>query len=507
MDKVALIGLDLGTTSCKVVCYTHEGLQIAEASSSYELSHPVSGWAELDPDHVLAAVCEVLASVEKPLAMFDRLALAVSAQGEAFVLTDAKGHALTRIPVSMDMRGSALISEFKDRQDVRDASGQSGHGLTSLTSFSKLLWFRQNEAALLERASRFLCVGEFFMAQLGLDPVMDHSMAARSGMFDFDQQVWATGLIELAGLPSKMLPPLAPSGTPVGVVPASRMERFGLARDVLISTGGHDQACAVLGAGASNLGTGLFSTGTTEAVALACSKPLPQVGHMNLFPYPHVVADMSILLFGTQNGGRVLDWLSVLLGNPDKAAILDELPRLPSQIVSIPHFAGSGSIVNDDSAHAIVHGMGYETDQGAFALAVLESITMEQAEGLVRLKEAGIDITELRAVGGSTRSDRWMQIKADVLNRPVCRLAQPDTACTGSAILAGIGAGVLRTVTGIEKLFAKPGRTFVPRPEFAQIYSMKRDLARAIYAQASELQHRFEDLKAAVTRLHEIRKG
>ena len=88
-DSIALLGLDIGTTSCKVVGYSGEGRRIAQAASGYALSHPQAGHAELDPDDILGAVRQVLTEVAPSLDGFARIALATSAQGEAFVLADA----------------------------------------------------------------------------------------------------------------------------------------------------------------------------------------------------------------------------------------------------------------------------------------------------------------------------------------------------------------------------------------------------------------------------------
>ena len=500
-DTVALLGLDIGTTSCKVVAYTADGARIAQAACSYPLSHPQPGWAELDPDDILAAVRQVLGEVDPMLNRFERIALATSAQGEAFALVDPNGRALGPLPVSVDMRGRAAVAALRANPAAARAAAAGGQELNALTSLAKLLWFRDAQDRPLDRADKALCVGEFVMRHLGLQPIMDHSMAARMGLLDVRSLDWSDALIAAAGISPRLLPPVAPAGRYVGTVPAARASTLGLNRAVEVYTGGHDQACAMLGAGVTDNRTALYSIGTTEAIGVPATSIAEGVADLHIFPYPHVVEGRYVILFGSQNGGRVLPWLASLLGRDGTPLVPDDLPPTPSMITFVPHLAGSGTVLADETAKATILQLDYDTTPEMLILAALEGITMEQALGLSRLGETGIRPDRLRAVGGGSRSDIWMQIKSDILGLPIDALDEPDTACAGAAVLAGVGAGVFPSAEQGAAHFVRVRRQFAPRRAFGEVYRLKQELYRQSYLATAGLRPLLAELEAAVAAL------
>ena len=500
-QDAALLGLDIGTTSCKVVAYGGDGRRLAQAARGYALLHPQPGWAELDPDDILAAVAAVLAEVAPALAGFERVAMAISAQGEAFVLVDADGRAASMVPVSVDMRGRAAIEAMKADPVALAAASSAGQQLTALTSLAKLLWFRDAPGSPLDRADQALCVGEFVMRHFGLVPVMDHSMAARTGLLDMRRRFWSGPLLAAAGLPARLLPALAPAGSFVGTVPAARMAGAGIDHDVDVYAGGHDQACAMLGAGVTDDRTALYSIGTTEAIGVPASGFRDDLADLHIAPYPHVVEGRTVILFGSQHGGRVLPWLAGLLGRDGQPLIPAGLPDAPSRIVVVPHLAGSGTVLADDDATATVLGLGYGTSPEVLVHAALEGITFEQGLGLARLAGRGITPARLRAVGGGTRSDVWMQMKSDILGVPIDVLDEPDTACAGAAVLAGVGAGIFASAEEAAARLVQVDRQFAPRPEHRAIYALKQELYRRTYEATASLRPLVHELEQALARM------
>lgn len=501
LDKITLLGLDIGTTNCKLIAYTPDGNVLAEATAGYCVRNPQPGFAELDPDDIMKAVTNLFRKIAPAIADCSNLSMAISAQGEAFILVDSDGVALSAAPISVDMRGRDLVATFGARTEVRDAGRAAGQTLNALTSLSKLLWFKDAEAETLAQAAQVLCVGEYVMRQLGVSPAMDYSMASRMGLLDNIKLHWSQELISLAELPAAIFPPVVPSGTMVGTVSIDVARRFGLNHAIEVYAGGHDQVCAMLGAGVVEAGTGLYSIGTTEAIALTMDGFQADLISQNSSPYPHVITGKYVELTGNQSGGRLLDWFRDLRGCDQTGALFIDLPDLPSQVTVLPHFAGSGSMLADEESRGIITGLSFQTTPQEMAHAVLEGITLEQALALREKCERGFVIKRLRAVGGGSRSPQWMQIKADITGLPIDCMEYSDTACSGAAVLAGLGSGVLTSINDAVAKFARLGTTYRPRPEFTEIYQEKLDLYYEIYRGQTRLQTKQSALATKINAL------
>ncbi|MEP3279912.1 MAG: FGGY-family carbohydrate kinase [Stappiaceae bacterium] len=499
--KSAILGLDIGTTNCKLIAYSCNGHILAEAVAGYEVHHPRPGFAELLPADMMSAVTSLLQSIAPAIAGSDDLSMAISAQGEAFVLVDKDGMALSAAPVSIDMRGHELIAAFKRRTDVQSASHTAGQALNSLTSLAKLLWFKDEAPDVLGQCAQVLCVGEYVLKQLGLCPAMDYSMASRTGLLDCARLQWSDELIGLAELPKRIFPPVVQSGSLVGTITREVAEKYGINVPINVFAGGHDQVCAMLGAGVVNSETALYSIGTTEAIALTIDGFQSDRVSEYAPPYPHVVPGKYVALMGNQTGGRLLDWFKKLRGIRDTEALFVDLPDLPSPVTVLPHFSGSGTVLADEAARGIIAGLNFQTTPQDLTHAVLEGITMEQALALRDSCNLEPPIKRLRAVGGGSRSSRWMQIKADVIGLPIDCLENPETACSGAAILAGVGSGALASREEAVTQFARVGPTYHPRDEYTEIYREKLDLYFDIYRSQKAHQAKQTALTARIAAL------
>jgi len=497
---VALFGLDIGTTACKLVAYDTNGTELAQARQEYPVESPQKGWAELDPDTVFDAVRSVLSHVAPQVKAYRSVALAISAQGEAFVPVDAEGRALMRAPVTADARGQVAAVQFRQAFGDEDIAALTGHRLTHWSTLSKLLWMRQSAEDLMRRTRRVYCFGDYVLHRFGLEPRMDYSMAARTVMFDVNRLDWSARLISEAGLDISILPPVVAGGTVIGHI-GPGLPELGLDSPITVVAGGHDQACAALGAGVVSAGTGLYSIGTTESLAIATTGPQQALPLANIPNYPHVVPGSFIAIAGTQNGGRLLQWYRDLVGASDAAEILAEVTDFPSAAVLIPHFAGTSTVLDDDTALGVLAGLSLDATRPEITHAVLEGITFDQGAALAEMRRSGLDVEQLTAVGGGTRSTEWMQIKADMLGVPIQTLEGSEAACAGAAMLAGLGSGALPTVDIAVSAFVKTSTAFQPRAEFAALYERKNSIYRSIYRSLRSIWPELREMEEEISAL------
>lgn len=497
---MSLLGIDAGTTSCKAVAFDLKGNVLATASREYALSTPAPGHLELDANSVWEAVCATVRQVNG--AMYDPVtALAVSAQGEAVTPVAADGTVLAGSPVTFDTRAIAQATRLEEaigRERLAAITGQPPHAMFTI---AKLMWWAENAPGLLERTWKFLCFGDFISLRLGAQPVIDYSMAARTMAFDIHSRAWSPDILAAAGIPAEKLPCPAPSGTVIGRVSPELAADLGFVCQPAIVTGGHDQPCGAFGAQATAPGEAMFAIGTTICLAPVFAQPEPRLTAFDYPCYPHVVPERWISLAGNFTGGSLLRWFRDVFGEPEMLHALmsgqdvyeiltSEAGDAPSPLFVLPHFAGSGAPHNDPHSKGAVIGLGFDTTRAQVIRALLEGVMFEMALNREALAAAGIAVDRAIAIGGGTRSDRWLTIAADILGIPIVRAAQTEAACWGAARLAGIGAGLLAWEDSSDRAMVQ---AFLPDAERREYYRGRLDIYRELYGALRPINARIQE--------------
>lgn len=489
---MSLLGLDVGTTGCKAVAFDRKGQVLARSYREYPLLRPRSGWLELDPEVVWGNLRACIREVNSQLASDPVEALAVSSQGEAVVPVSVDGRVLANSPVTFDNRAVPQSEWWMQAIDRRRLYAITGQPLHPMFTINKIMWWREQEPSIYQRAWKFLCYGDFVLWKLGTEPVIDHTMAARTMAFDIRARRWSDEILTLAHLDADKLPQAAPSGTLVGKIPPTLATDLGFQGDVLAVTGGHDQPCGALGAGVMRSGEAMYAIGTTECIAPVFSRPVERLGDEGYPCYPHVAPEMYITLAGNFTGGALLRWYRDVLGFEERQiaartrqdvydVIIAQVTERPSNLLVLPHFAGTGSPFNDPVARGAIVGLTFDTRREDIVKAILEGITFELALNLKYLRRAGINIDELRAIGGGVKSRTWLQMKADIMATPVAALAVSEAACLGAALLAGWATGVYASLREAIDTTVRVRELFQPDPGRARFYSERLSAYEGLY--------------------------
>jgi xylulokinase len=231
-------------------------------------------------------------------------------------------------------------------------------------------------------------------------------------------------------------------------------------------------------------GIAALSAGTADVLSTAFSEPKLNDAMFNGF-YPcylHTKRDMCFTFALNHIGGILLRWYRDTLGGEEVRAaqsagrdpyevIVESIPEGPSPVMVLPHFNGSGNPVCDMNARGALVGLTLSTTRPDIVKAILECLAFEMRINLDYWGGAGIVVDELRAVGGGARSPRWLQIRADILGRPVRTLKVREAACLGAAILAGTAAGLYGSVDeGIGRT-VRLDHTYQPRADSVSRYT------------------------------------
>jgi len=442
------LGLDIGTTGCKAVAFDAAGRMLAVAYREYPLLSPRPGWAELDSARVCDDCFAVIREAAAATAGDPIRSLGISSQGEAFTPVAAGGELLGNAMVSSDARAAALVTLPVGDLSPRQLYELTGHTPHPMFTLYKLLWLRQEQPERWRQAAKFLCFEDLLHHRLGLEPAMSWPLAGRTMLFNVTSHRWEPQILDVLDLdPQRLARPVA-AGSVVGTIPPSVARSLGLRSDVLVVAGGHDQPCGALGAGVTQPGVAMYASGTVECICPAFAEPVfdQRLFGGNLCTYDFTLPGMSTTVLFSLTGGNLLRWARDQWGAAEVAQaaqsgrdpyelLVAQMPDEPTDLWVLPYFTPSGTPYFDAALPGAILGLRLSHTRGQVLRALVEGVALEMRLNLELLDAAGQGVGELRAIGGGAKNPRLVQIKADMLSRPITTLAVTEAAALGAAIL------------------------------------------------------------------------
>jgi xylulokinase len=490
---VALLGIDVGSTALKATLYALDGEKIAGASLEYGAAKSGGGLAA---DSLWRALADVIRRLRAAAPATAIRAAAISSHGESFVPADRAGRAIGPFTLNTAPIAEGEAAAFADHFGKAEIFRRTGLPVHSMYTLPKIAWLRANRPDIFAAADRFLCVEDYILTRLGVGSFISTSLASRTMALDLESCAWIDDYLAFAGIGKAQLATPVASGTPVGRAAPDACDELGLPHDVEWVIGGHDQGCCSLGAGGIAEGIAVDGTGTFECVSIPVRDAVPTPAALGCnFPIErHTVAPLKLTLSYIA-GGVALKWfrdvasrhtleLAAARGVDPYELILADLPEEPTGILMFPHLIGTGTPWLDARARGAVVGIDAGTTYEEFAKAAIEGITLEMGWNLELQAAIGTVIGRIHAVGGGARSDRWLQMKADIFDREV--VAVPgEASCAGAAMGAGVGIGAFGSHDEAVAAFVREGKVFTPRPHQVAAYRQKaahyRDMARRLY--------------------------
>lgn len=503
---MSLIGLDVGTTGCKAILFDPTGRILSQASREYSILTPEPNWAEQDAERVWTLAWEALKEAVSKNPGEPPQAMALSVQGEAVIPVDAESRALRHAILGMDTRTGNENRWLVERFGAESLFARTGMPVHTINTLPKLLWLQRHEPDVWSRARQFLLYEDFFLRRLSGKATISHCLASRTQMYDLAAGGWATDILETCGIDPGRLAPLAGPGIGViGTLGKDMVEELGLKGEVLLANGGHDQACAALGSGVIRDGLAMVSTGTAEVVEVAMRTPMltDALREGGISVYRHVVPNLYVAMTLNHSGGLLLRWFRDTFchseleqarraGRDAYDLILDGSPQGPTDLMVLPHFAGSGTPTLDTSSRGAILGLTFATDRATLAKAILEGLSFELRINLDLLRDSGIAVEELRAAGGGARSPLWLQLKADICRVPLRVPHVTEAACLGAALLAGVACGVYQDLDAAVSSAVRLGPQITSDRQTSDLYDTRFGLYRRLYPVLRNLQNRLQ---------------
>jgi xylulokinase len=451
-----------------------DGKILGSAQREYDVLHPQPGWAELDSQAVWTSIKAAIKEAVHATHADPVVALSVSSMGEAMTPVSRDRRILGNCLLGFDTRGAETLQRLATLEPTTFFE-RSGNVPSIIYGGQKLVWLRDHRPDLFASTYKFLNWADVVAFLLGGEPVTDYSLANRSLFLDVRAKAWSDDTLALVGMPLEKLPAVAQAGTVVGTVSAPLATELGLSTHVAIVTGAHDQCASALGAGVIRPKLAAYGLGTYICFAPAFAQ-LPNTAAMmkaKLNVEHHAVEGLYLSFYYNLTGGALLKWFRDKLAKQDDALarergqniyplLLAEMPADPTELLVLPHFAPTGPPYFDESPFSMVCGLTLETSRGTLLKGLLEGVTYYFREGLDLVAEAGIEVEEYRVTGGGAQTDLWLQIKADILGKPLARPKITEAGALGAAMLAGIGSGVFGTPDQAVEAFVRMETVFEP---------------------------------------------
>ncbi|MEI6047997.1 MAG: FGGY-family carbohydrate kinase [Bacteroidota bacterium] len=493
------LGIDIGTSGCKAVIFDEDGRQVSMAYREYDIISKNTGWAELDTDEVTGKCFEVIKESASRLEAGSVKCMGISSQGEAFTLIDKEGKSLCNALVSSDIRANDLIGPWTEKFGEEKLYHITGHTPHPMFSLFKLLWVKKNAPEIWAKTDRILCFEDLLQYRLGIKtPSMGWPLAGRTMLFDVINHTWNTEILEKSGIRKEQLSTPLQSGTIAGFVNKGIARELNLAEDTFIVTGGHDQPCSALGAGAIEPGIAVYSTGTVECITPAFDKPkfTRTLQKSNLCTYDHTAPGMYATVAFSLTGGNILKWFRDEFGAAEieeakrihcnsYELLLNQMPDKPTQLLVMPYFTPSGTPYFDTSVKGAILGLDLSVTRLEIMKALLEGVAFEIRLNLEILKQSGCEVKELRVIGGGARSQKHIQLKSDVTGMPITILDVTEAGCMGVAMLAK-SAHTKQDVGDIAKKWVSPVSKVEPKRH--DYYNTKFRLYKKLYPALKKLQ-------------------
>ena len=433
MTGALYLGLDVGTQGTKglVICRDQQSI-LARSSRSYGLIEGlVAGAAEQHPatwiDAVGAVVAELLLS---PDVDPNRVTgIGVSGQQHGFVALDEQGEVL---------RPAKLWCDTSTAVEAKELSEQFGHAVPTGFTASKILWLKRHEPDHFERLAQVLLPHDYLNYRLTGELCMEAGDASGTGFFDPRTRTFCKEeMLQIDERLPDLLPPLIEAGAPAGRLTETAAGWLGLRAGTLVSTGGGDNMMSAFGSGATREGVAVMSLGTSGTVF--CHSTQPVLDPQGLIaPFCDSTGGWLPLLC-VMNVTGVTEEVRSLSGGTD----LERLTRAASQVepgcgglLFVPYLQGERVPDLPDASGTLLGVRPGSLTPGRLFRAALEGTSLNLAWGVQRMRALGLPIEHVRLVGGGAHNPLWRQILADLLNVPVQRLEEPESAALGAALSA-----------------------------------------------------------------------
>lgn len=485
MEYDVVLGIDLGTSSVKILALQQDG-NYYTYSEPLTLLHPKGGYNEQDPEEwVLQTFKAIRTMIQKfQISPATIRAISFSGQMHGLVALGENGQVLRNAILWNDTRSAEEVTEIQSElgEDYVDITGNrpvEGYVLP------KLLWIKQHEPNLWQQIRKIILPKDFLRLEMTGKLGTDYSDATGTGYFDIRNGHWSESILKHFVIPVEWMPPLMEAGTVVGNLSAEAAAATGLSTDTLITAGGADNAMGAIGAGVVRPDQIMSSIGTSGVIL----HPENQLAHNyggQLQLERHAIQSRYYSMGVTLAAGNSLSWFRDTFAK-DKTFedLIDVAHRSPigaNGVRFAPYLSGERTPYFDPHIRGAFTDISNANTFDDFARAVLEGIVFSLNDVINLYSQFGILPKEVIAIGGGAKNAFWAQMQADVFKVPIKVPKVDEGPGFGAAMIASVAAGWFRNVEEAIKTLVFYPYVYVPVENHSSGYEIVYESYHQLYA-------------------------
>jgi xylulokinase len=469
-----VIGCDIGSQSAKAVLMSPSGQSVTTATANYSMTHLRSGWAEQDPADYRESLTRVTRHVVREAGISGREVshLALSSQVDGVVPIDRHLRPLRDAIIWLDRRATRQVRRIEKAIDPDELFGITGLNLDASHTGPKMMWLADQEPAIYRAAASLPSVGGYAVAWLTGRSIQDHANSSSTLLYDLTARAWSDALLGITGLDGAKLPEIAAAHEIADTLTPEAADSLGLTTTCAVVVGTGDDHAACLGAGGIRPGIVVDILGTAEPVGVASHTPVFDDTRL-VETHAHAVAgDYLIENPGFVSGGNTLWFGHNVLGVSQEEFFERASRSVPGAngVRFVPALSGAMAPRWRDHMRGSFSNLGMNHDSADLARSIVEANAFAFRDIHDRLHAIGL-AGSVRVVGGGTRSDLWLTIKATVCGVPVERVLNPEPAATGAALLAAVAAGIFPDLAAaVDEVIAVDPVPVEPDPGWRDAY-------------------------------------
>ncbi|MDF2941423.1 MAG: hypothetical protein K0S01_281 [Herbinix sp.] len=475
------VGVDLGTSSVKLLLMNETGDIKSIVTREYPLFFPKPGWSEQNPEDWYTALVDGMKELTKDCDKTQIDGISFSGQMHGMVILDENDKVIRPAILWNDGRTQAEC-DYLNKEIGREkiSSYTANMALTGFTA-PKLLWVRKHEPENFAKIKKVMLPKDYIAYKLSGIHCTDVSDASGMLLLDVKNKCWSKEMLELCGLKEEQMAKIHESYQVVGNMTMEAATELGLTTNVKVIAGGGDQAVAAVGTGTVGAGMCNVSLGTSGVVFIS-TKEFAVDKNNALHAFAH--ADGKYHFMGVMLSAAASNkwWMDEIIGTKEYGKEQKDITKLgENNVYFLPYLMGERTPHNNPNARGTFIGMTMDTTRADMTQAVLEGVAFALRDSFEIVKSLGVEISRIRINGGGAKSPLWCKIIADVLNVKVDKINSEEGPAFGAAILAAVGCGEYPSVEEAAGKLIKVIETTEQDLEEVALYNKKYDVFKELY--------------------------